>query len=77
MEKARMIPTPGQSAFAHAASARLDAGDDDGRVVADLLTVVSAMISDMPDIRSRRAALLAVNDVPSIVARLARQQAAG
>lgn len=50
-----MIPTPGQSAFAHAASARLDAGDDDGRVVADLLTVVSAMISDMPDIRSRRA----------------------
>jgi hypothetical protein len=41
-------PTAGQHALAIAVSARINAGDTDGRILADLLVVVAAVISDLP-----------------------------
>ncbi len=72
-----IIPTPGQMEIANAVVSRFEAGDSDERVLADLLMVVAAVISDIPDTRRRLLAIeLASAMLPEVVTSLVRRQEA-
>lgn len=60
----------GQQALAQVVYDRFEAGDDEGRVIGDLLTVLAAVISDMPNLRQRQTALLAAATLPEVVTNL-------
>ena len=69
-------PTLGQRTIAHAVSARVEAGDSDPRIIADLLTVLAAVISDLPDMADRVVAMAEAARLPDVVNHLIRVRAA-